>query len=85
MAGVTADGALKRKGTYLEADGLTETVKKEVVIPAFVNLGIQGEFAMTRQLSVWARAANLLNKNIQRHPLYPESGIYLVGGVIFTL
>lgn len=85
MAGVTADGALKRKGTYLEADGLTETVKKEVTIPAFVNLGLQGEFAMTRQLSVWARAANLLNKNIQRHPLYPESGIYLVGGIIFTL
>ena len=84
-AGITADGALKRAGKAPTASYGTDGSVLDVTIPAFVNLGLQGEFALTRQLSVWLQAGNLLNQNIQRHPLYPESGIRILGGVIFTL
>ena len=75
---VSAEGVDKRSGKVAN-------IADPVVIPGFVNLGLQGEFALTRKLSVWAQAGNLLNQNIQRHPLYPESGIHFTGGLILNL
>lgn len=77
-AGIRAEGALKRlAGTAYE--GL------DLDIPGYVDLGIFGEYALTRNLSLWLRADNLLNKRIQRHVLCPDSGISVTAGIILNL
>lgn len=77
-AGVRAEGALKRAaGTAYDGFGLD--------IPGYVDLGLFGEYALTRDLSLWLRADNLLNQNIQRHVLCPESGISFTAGLTFQL
>ena len=78
LAGIRAEGALKRPaGTVYEGRNLS--------IPGYVDLGIFGEYLLTRHLTLWLRADNLLNQNIQRHPLCPDSGISFTGGIIFCL
>ena len=71
------EGALARKGHDMGGADLK--------IPGFVNLGLQGEYAFTRKLSFWIQAGNLLNMTIQRHPMYADPGISLIGGVILNL
>ena len=77
-AGVRAEGALERAGG-------TDYRYLDLTIPGYVDLGLFGEYAVTRNLSLWLRADNLLNANIQRHPLCPESGISVTGGIIFCM
>ncbi len=76
IAGVVADGAVTRRG-YI---GTTD-----VRIPGFVDLGLQAEFAMTRNFALWAQAGNLLSimgQTVQRHPLQEEPGLSILGGVV---
>ena len=76
LAGVRAEGALKRPAG---------TAWGDLHIPGYVDLGLFGEYAVTPHLSLWLRADNLLNMNIQPHPLYPCGGISFTGGIIFSL
>lgn len=81
-AGVRADGAFRRPGApaydAFASDGV-------LAIPGYLNLGLFGEYAVTRTLSLWVRGDNLLNANIQRHPLCPSGGISVTGGIILNL
>lgn len=78
MAGIRAEGALRRPG-----GSVYELM--DLYIPGYLDLGLFGEYALTRSLSLWLRADNLLNANIQRHVLCPESGISVTGGIVFRL
>ncbi len=56
-----------------------------VVIPGFLNLGIEAEYALTKKFSLWFRADNLLNRTIQLHPGIAENGISITGGLILNI
>lgn len=76
IAGITIDGAIARRGYVQGVD---------TRIPGFVDLGIQAEFAMTRTFALWAQAGNILSvlgSPVQRHPLMPEPGLSVMGGVV---
>ena len=77
MGGITAEGAMARRGFDMGGADLK--------IPGFVNLGLQAEYAFTRKMSFWLQAGNLLNMTIQRHPMYADPGISLLGGIILNL
>ena len=77
IGGLTLEGASSRRGHDMGG--------AELKIPGFVDLGLLGEYAFTRKISFWVQAGNLLNMAIQRHPMYTEPGISVVGGVILNL
>ena len=77
MGGITAEGAMARRGFDMGGADLK--------IPGFVNLGLQAEYAFTRKMSFWLQAGNLLNMTIQLHPMYADPGISLLGGIILNL
>ena len=54
-------------------------------IPGYVDLGVQAQFQMTRNLGFWIKGGNLLNQAIQRVPLYAEKGLYFTVGATFCL
>ena len=56
-----------------------------VSIPAYADLGLSFEYALSRKLSLWARGGNLLNMTIQRTPLYAEGGINFTAGICLNL
>lgn len=55
------------------------------VIPGYVDLGVNCEYAVNRSFSVWARGGNLLNMTIQRNPLFAEKGINFTIGICLNL
>lgn len=79
--GVSAEYATARKGyAYEAADHLVDAK-----IPGWFDLGLNFEYVVNRKFSVWAEGGNLLNQTIQRHPLYPESGIWGRVGICLSL
>jgi len=81
-AGAYVEFAAARRGTLF----LTSSVSPAVMrIPGYVCPGLTAEYKMSRRLSVWAQADNLLNMTIQRHPLYPDSGLGFRLGVCVNL
>ncbi|MBO6082599.1 MAG: hypothetical protein J6P46_06205, partial [Bacteroidales bacterium] len=83
-------------GPFYTTDDLTEPVTPGYVVvngeqavplalPGWVDLGLQAELSVTRQLGVWARVGNLLNQNIQRHPVYPSPGVNMTAGIVLNL
>lgn len=59
--------------------------KETAVIPGYVDLGVNFEYAVNRSFSVWARGGNLLDMTIQRNPLYAEKGLSLTAGICLNL
>lgn len=83
-------------GPFYTTDDLTEPVTPGYVVvngeqavplalPGWVDLGLQAELSVTRQLGIWARVGNLLNQNIQRHPVYPSPGVNMTAGIVLNL
>ena len=58
---------------------------QKAVIPGFVDLGVNFEYAVSRAFSVWARGGNLLNMTIQRNPLFAEKGVSATVGICLNL
>ena len=58
---------------------------ENAVIPGYVDLGVNFEYALSRSLSIWARGGNLLNMTIQRNPLYAEKGLSATVGICLNL
>ena len=58
---------------------------KTVIIPGYVNLGLRGEYRMSRYLSFWLKGSNLLNHDIRISPLYSEAGPAVIVGATFSL
>lgn len=70
-AGLTVEGRSKLPGP--------------MVIPGYVDLGLQASIQMTRQLGFWLKGGNLLCQTIQRVPFYAERGLYFTVGATFSL
>lgn len=74
--GVDCDFSTRRRGSI-------ESVL--AVIPAYADLGLNAEYAVSRKFSIWLRGGNLLNMTIQRSPLYAEKGINFTAGICLNL
>ena len=53
-------------------------------IPGYADLGIFGEYQITRMLSAWLKIGNLLNSTNQVIPLYTCSGTYFTAGITLS-
>lgn len=70
-AGITAQGRSDMPGP--------------VVLPGYVDLGVEAKLQMTRTLGLWIKGGNLLNQTIQYVPFYAEKGIYFTLGATLSL
>lgn len=60
--------------------GMSERSSVNAKLPGFVDLGLNGEFAVTRYLAAWINVCNILNQTVQIVPLYAEKGVYFTVG-----
>lgn len=76
------------KRVYVGADcefaSNAKTLKSEVYIPYYVDLGAFAEYVVNKKFSVWLRGGNLLDMEIQRNPLFAEKGINFTAGICLT-
>lgn len=54
-------------------------------VPAYIDLGLYGEYRMTAKLAFWLQVANLLNQPVQRVPMHVEQGISATVGIRLDL
>ncbi|MCQ2133790.1 MAG: hypothetical protein MJY88_02375 [Bacteroidales bacterium] len=89
MAGVHADGAVRREGVWgYSVDynpALVSIWTGHASMPGFLNLGFDASYAFNRKLSFWLKGDNLLCQTIQRTPLYAEKGIKFTAGICLNL
>ncbi len=78
FAGVDCEFSTGRKGSV-------EAFSADVVIPGYVDLGVNFEYAVSRAVSVWARGGNLLHMSIQRNPFYAQKGPSFTAGICLNL
>ena len=71
-------------GVDCEFASIAKTIKSEVYLPYYVDLGAYAEYAFNKKLSVWLRGGNLLDMEIQRNPLFAEKGINFTAGISLT-
>lgn len=68
-------------GVDCEFASNAKTVKSDVYLPFYADLGVYAEYAVNKKFSVWLRGGNLLNMEIQRNPLFAEKGINFTAGI----
>lgn len=84
FAGVDCNFSTGRHGReWVKIPGGPAT--EDAVIPGYVDLGVNFEYAVNRSFSVWARGGNLLDMTIQRNPLFAEKGINFTVGICLNL
>ena len=84
FAGIDCDFSTGRHGSvWVKIPG--NAGAEDAVIPGYVDLGVNFEYAFNNRFSVWARGGNLLNMTIQRNPLYAEKGLSLTVGICLNL
>lgn len=76
FAGVTMNGSMARKC-------VVDSVPLELM--GYIDLGVFGEFKVSRRFSVWLRGGNLLNEAIQLVPMHVENGINATAGICINL
>ncbi len=54
-------------------------------IPSYYDLSFNAEYKFTRKLSFWTSIDNILNQDIQRIPLYPDTGISFHLGICLNM
>ncbi len=81
IGGIYADAAVARRGWVYPVLPTLGTAGTSVKVPGWVDLGISGEYVLTRRLSLWVETGNLLNMTIQRVPMIPSSGITFTAGL----
>ena len=54
-------------------------------VPGYADLGLMADLQMTRNLSFWLKAGNLLAQSIQRIPFYAERGPFVTVGATWNL
>ena len=79
-AGVSLQAASGRTG-QLSDDYLGSCM----TLPGWVDLGLSGEYELSRRLTVWAKGCNLLGHRVQRNLLYVEKGPYFTAGICLSL
>ena len=55
------------------------------IIPGYVNVGVWGEYRLSKRLSFWLKGYNLLNHEVRVSPLYSEAGPSVIVGATFSL
>ena len=73
--------AARQKGSVAFPDGSVKDAK----VPGYADLGIDFEYLLRKDLSLWFRGGNLLNMAIQRNLLYAEKGLYFSAGICLNL
>lgn len=71
----------RQKGSVAFPDGSVKDAK----VPGYADLGIDFEYLLRKDLSLWFRGGNLLNMAIQRNLLYAEKGLYFSVGICLNL
>lgn len=89
-AAITGDLAVEynwKRRVYAGIDCSFSTARTGTVyqVPAYADLGVYGEYFISRRFSLWARGGNLLGMTIQRSPLYAEKGVYFTLGICLNL
>lgn len=54
-------------------------------VPAFIDLGLKGEYLFNKRFGAWANVGNILNNKIALSPLHIRKGIYVTAGVSINL
>lgn len=54
-------------------------------LPAYIDLGLYGEYKFDAQTTFYARIGNIFNSRIYDNSLIPQSGQYFTTGIIFNL
>lgn len=57
----------------------------ELVLPWFVDLGVEADYRFNSKWAVWLKGGNLLNQDVRRSPLYSQKGIVLTAGIALSL
>ena len=65
----------------VDAEWMSRRVAQKGYLPGYVDLGLYGEYRMSRSLGLWLRVGNLLNQTVQRVPFHAENGIYGTVGI----
>lgn len=71
----------RQKGSVVMPDG----VLKDAKVPGYADLGIDFEYLISKDFSLWCRGGNLLNMAVQRNLLYAEKGLYFSVGMCLNL
>lgn len=71
-AGVWAQGQTSRRGHV-------GTQRED--LPAFVNLGVSGEFKVSQKFGFWVEGGNLLGMDLWRNPVCAETDPYFTAGI----
>ena len=78
-AGVNLDASTARM-TQPETEGALV-----YSLPGYADLGLYGEYGITRKFAAWLKVGNLLNQEVQRTPFHAERGIYFTIGVQYHM
>ena len=71
----------RQKGSVAMPDGTVKDAK----VPGYADLGIDFEYLINKDFSLWCRGGNLLNMAVQRNLLYAEKGLYFSVGMCLNL
>ena len=71
----------RQKGSVALPDGSVKSAKG----PGYADLGIDFEYLLRKDLSLWCRGGNLLNMAVQRNLLYAEKGLNFSVGICLNL
>lgn len=69
----------------ISCSGRTEQKARTMPVPAFVDLGLVGEYLFNKRFGAWAKVGNLLNGEIALSPLHTQKGIYATAGISLNL
>lgn len=72
FVGVSVDAALSRN--LVGSDG-------SISIPGWCDLGLYGEYRLTKTAALWLRGGNLLNADVQKVPFIAEDGLSFTAGI----
>ena len=72
-------------GVYTDT-GISGTIQNYTsYLNGYLDLGLYGEYAVDRMVSVYGRISNLLNQKYYGNTLVPVSGLYATIGLIINL
>lgn len=81
-AGINVEAASWRDGKC--ASVASEDIL-DVIVPGYVDLGVNCGYKFNRKLEFWLESGNLLCQAIQRNPFYAEKGPWVTAGVSLNL
>ncbi len=75
-AGLDVAWSTRRRSSYRSMSLL--------VVPGWVDLGLNAEYRFTRHFGFWVKGGNLLGQAIQRIPVHAQAGMYFTAGILLN-